>query len=36
MNKILAAWEWNGPVSEPTAYGEGHINQALYPAKNQY
>ena len=27
MNKILAAWEWNGPVSEPTAYGEGHINQ---------
>ena len=27
MNKILTAWEWNGPVSEPTAYGEGHINQ---------
>ena len=27
MNKILAAWAWNGPVSEPTAYGEGHINQ---------
>ena len=43
MNKILAAWEWNGPVSEPTAYGEGHINRrtllqnkqrkALYPDK---
>ena len=27
MNKILAAWAWNGPVSEPIAYGEGHINQ---------
>ena len=27
MNTILAAGEWNGPVSEPTAYGEGHINQ---------
>ena len=47
MNKILAAWAWNGPMSEPIAYGEGHINQTyavteqatqktLYPAKNQY
>ena len=27
MNKILAAWAWNGPMSEPIAYGEGHINQ---------
>ena len=27
MNKILAAWAWNGPVSEPIAYGEGQINQ---------
>ena len=27
MNKILTAWEWNGPMSEPIAYGEGHINQ---------
>lgn len=47
MNKILAAWAWNGPVSEPIAYGEGHINQTyalteqatqktLYSAKNQY
>ena len=47
MNKILAAWHWDGPVSEPVPYGEGHINQTyaitvtsegktLYPAKNQY
>lgn len=27
MNKILAAWAWNGPMSEPIVYGEGHINQ---------
>ena len=27
MNKILAAWHWDGPVSEPVPYGEGHINQ---------
>lgn len=27
MNEILAAWRWNGSVSEPVPYGEGHINQ---------
>lgn len=27
MNEILAAWQWNGSVSEPVPYGEGHINQ---------
>ena len=27
MNEILAAWWWNGSVSEPVPYGEGHINQ---------
>ncbi len=27
MNEILAAWQWNGSVSEPIPYGEGHINQ---------
>ncbi|MEI3264567.1 MAG: hypothetical protein V8S16_08360 [Gemmiger sp.] len=27
MNEILAAWAWNGSVSEPIPYGEGHINQ---------
>ena len=27
MNDILTAWKWNGSVSEPVPYGEGHINQ---------
>ena len=27
MNDILTAWKWNGSVSEPIPYGEGHINQ---------
>ena len=27
MNDILTAWRWNGSVSEPVPYGEGHINQ---------
>ena len=27
MKEILTAWQWDGPVSEPIPYGEGHINQ---------
>ena len=27
MKDILTAWKWNGSVSEPIPYGEGHINQ---------
>ena len=27
MNEILAAWRWNGSVSEPVHYGERHTNQ---------
>ena len=27
MKEILTAWQWDGPVSEPVPYGEGHINQ---------
>lgn len=27
MNDILTAWKWNGSLSEPVPYGEGHINQ---------
>lgn len=27
MKEILTAWHWDGPVSEPVPYGEGHINQ---------
>ena len=27
MKEILTAWHWNGSVSEPVPYGEGHINQ---------
>ena len=27
MKEILTAWHWDGSVSEPVPYGEGHINQ---------
>ena len=27
MKDILTAWQWNGPVSNPVPYGEGHVNQ---------
>ena len=27
MKDILTAWQWNGLVSDPIPYGEGHINQ---------
>ena len=27
MKEILNAWHWDGSVSEPVPYGEGHINQ---------
>lgn len=27
MKEILTTWQWDGPVSEPVPYGEGHINQ---------
>lgn len=27
MKEILTAWQWDGSVSEPVPYGEGHINQ---------
>ena len=35
MNKILAAWAWNGPVSEPIAYGEGHITRRMLSPNKQ-
>ena len=27
MKEIMTAWHWDGSVSEPVPYGEGHINQ---------
>ena len=30
MKDILTAWKWNGSVSEPIPYGEGHINSTYH------